>query len=325
MRAKTAPLGGAVNSYLLAKVKLSPKTKAGYRTTLSCFIRWLATHLERDVAIADLTADHVNAYLTDLLRPLEGKPKGKARMAHNTALDVKAFANWLIQRGIIAEDQFDFGNVEIPRVSRDGRPTLADHELMTTLRVAKESGPRAYLAWTLILGHGFRLNELREAELDDFDTHARTVIIRGETSKSGFDHRIPLDPIAAEALDTYVQDYRPPSRSPKLLLTAAGDPFTYRGFSSMFQRLTEKFADAGIKEVCAHRGRGVWATNADRKGYSLSDIKQMGGWRTDTMPLRYIKGKPMEELQRLPAPLASIVHDFEASARSRSPLLRRTG
>ena len=93
----------------------------------------------------------------------------------------------------------------------------------------------------------------------------------------------------------------------------------------MFQRLTAKFAEAGIKEVCAHRGRGVWATNADRKGYSLSDIKPMGGWRTDAMPLRYIKGKPMEEPQRLPAPLASTVHDFEVSVRSRSPMLRRTG
>ena len=74
--------------------------------------------------IADLTADHVNAYLSHLLTPADGKPKGKARMAHNTALDVKAFANWLIQRGLIAEDQFDFGNVEIPKASRDGRPTL---------------------------------------------------------------------------------------------------------------------------------------------------------------------------------------------------------
>jgi integrase len=324
MRAKTAPLRGAVHSYLLAKVKLSPKTKAGYLTTLTCFIRWLSADIHRDVVIADLTAEHVNAYLTHLLRPSEGRPKGKARMAHNTALDVKAFANWLVKRGLIDEDQFDFGNVEIPKVSRDGRPTLADHELMTTLRVAKETGPRAYLAWTLILGHGFRLNELREAELDDFDTHARTVIIRGETSKSGFDHRIPLDPLAAEALDSYVQDYRPPSRSPKLLLTASGQPFTYRGFSSMFQRLTARFAEAGVSEVCAHRGRGVWATNADRKGYSLSDIKQMGGWRTDAMPLRYIKGKPMEELQRLPAPLASIVHDYELTSRIRGIAFRRT-
>ncbi|HEV2012075.1 MAG TPA: site-specific integrase [Candidatus Limnocylindria bacterium] len=164
---------------------------------------------------------------------------------------------------------------------------------------------------------------MREAELDDFDTRAGVIIIRGETSKSGFDHRVPLDPIAAQTLDSYVQDYRPPSKSTTLLLTESGYPFTYRGFSSMFQRLTEKFAEAGVKDVCAHRGRGVWATNADRKGYSLSDIKQMGGWRTDAMPLRYIKGKPMEELQRLPSPLASIVHDFEATARSRK--LRKAG
>jgi len=325
MRAKSAPLLTAVQSYLLAKTKLSPRTKAGYLTTLSCFGRWLAIDLRHEVTIADLTADNVNAYLNALLRPSIGKPKGKARMAHNTALDVKAFANWLVQRGIIATDDFDFGNVEIPRVSKDGRPTLLDRDLMTTLSVARKAGPRAYCAWTLILGHGFRLNELRCAELADFDLRGGTVTIRGETSKSGFDHSVPLDPLAAEALDTYIEDYRPPSKSTKLLLTESGYAFTYRGFSSMFQRLTDRFAAAGVPNVCAHRGRGVWATNANRKGHSLADIKLMGGWKTDAMPLRYIKGRPLEELKRLPSPLASIVHDFESADRARRGAMRPTG
>jgi hypothetical protein len=79
-----------------------------------------------------------------------------------------------------------------------------------------------------------------------------------------------------------------------------------------------------VPDVCAPRPGGL-GDQRHRTGDSLSDIKQMGGWRTDTMPLRYIKGKPMEELHRLPAPLGSIVHDYEAIARSRSAGLRRAG
>ena len=327
MRAKSASLSGAINSYLLAKVNLAPKTKAGYLTSLRCLERWLAADLVHDVAIGDLTADNVNAYLNHLLRPTEQKPKGKARMAHNTALDVKAFANWMVGRGMITEDDFDFGNVTIPKVSKDGRPTIVDADLDITLAVAEKDGPRSYAIWTTMLGHGHRLNEMRLAELEDIDFRAGVITIRGETSKSGMDHQIPLDPMAAGALDTYINDWRPPSKSKVIFLTEAGYPFTYAGWSSMMQRLTSKMADAGVKDVVAHRARGTWATNANRQGHSLADIKSQGGWRTDTMPLRYIKNRPMVELKRLPSPLASVVQAYRESdhaATQRRRAIRRS-
>ncbi len=135
--------------------------------------------------------------------------------------------------------------------------------------------------------------------------------MRAETSKSDTKHEIPLDPMAAAALDTYINDWRPPSSSPVLFLTESGDPFTYRRFCSMAQRLRDQMAEAGIANFCVHRMRGTWATNAHRKGHSPKDIQQQGGWKTMDMVMRYTKGRPMAELKRLPSPLASIVHDFE--------------
>lgn len=310
MRANTSPLAGAIRSYLLSLV-LAPTTKAGYASTLGCFERRLSQRLTRETAIADLTAENLNAYLNALLRPSPGKPKGKRRMAHNTAIDVITFARWCVKRGMPV--RFDFDAIRVPKVNKDGRPTIGDRDLMTVLSVAKKAGPRAEAIILTGLGHGLRLNELRLLELDDIDFESGVITVRAETSKSDAKHEIPLDPLAAAALDTYINDWRPPSSSPVLFLTESGYLFTYRGFSSMAQRLSDQMAEAGVANFCFHKMRGTWATNAHRKGHSPKDIQQQGGWKTMEMVMRYTKGRPMAELKRLPAPLASIVHDFAQS------------
>jgi integrase len=308
MRAKTSPLSGAIRSYLLSLV-LAPATKAGYASTLGCFERRLSERLSRTAMIADLTAENLNVYLNALLRPTPGKPKGKRRMAHNTAIDVITFARWCVKRKMSAT--FDFDAVRVPKVSKDGRTTIIDRDLMTVLSVAKKAGARTEAIILTGLGHGLRLNELRLLELGDVDFESGVITVRAETSKSDTKHEIPLDPLAAAALDTYINDWRPPSSSPVLFLTESGYPFTYRGFSSMAQRLSEQMAEAGVANFCFHQMRGTWATNAHRKGHSPKDIQQQGGWKNMDMVMRYTKGRPMAELKRLPAPLASIVHDFE--------------
>ena len=308
MRASTAALAGAIRSYLLSLV-LAPTTKAGYASTLGCFQRCLSERLAREAAIADLTADNLNAYLNVLLRPSPGKPKGKRRMAHNSAIDVTTFARWCVKRGMLAS--FDFDAVRVPKVSKDGRPTIIDRDLMTVLHVAKKAGPRAEAIILTGLGHGLRLNELRLLELGDVDFESGVITVRAETSKSDTKHEIPLDPMAAAALDTYINDWRLPSSCSVLFLTESGYPFTYRGFSSMAQRVTDQMAEQGIANFCFHRMRGTWATNAHRKGHSPKDIQQQGGWKTMEMVMRYTKGRPIAELKRLPSPLASVVRDFE--------------
>jgi hypothetical protein len=129
-----------------------------------------------------------------------------------------------------------------------------------------------------------------ELTLDDIDFHQGLVTIRGETSKSGRDRRMPLDAVAAAGIDAYIQDWRPPSTSRVLFLTEAGQPCTYHGFLHCFTRLGARLAKAGVPKFMAHRCRNTWATNAHRQGYSVFDIQDMGGWRTLEMARRYAKG-----------------------------------
>jgi site-specific recombinase XerD len=302
MRSRQADLMNAVESYLTSQHQLSPKTIPGYRTVLVN----LGRSIGPKATIADLTTTATNRYLASLIAA------GKRHMARNTAITVKTFGAWLVETGISEAEQFLYGTIRVPRVPKDGRDAFTDAEVSIILRVARSpectSFARDYALVTLALGHGPRLNEMRELTLDDIDFHQGLVTIRGETSKSGRDRRIPLDAVAPAGIDAYVQDWRPPSTSRVLFLTEAGQPFTYHGFLHCFTRLGARLAKAGVPKFMAHRCRNTWATNAHRQGYSVFDIQDMGGWRTLEMARRYAKGRPISELRRIPTPLAAIVN-----------------
>lgn len=297
---------GAIESYLTSQHHLSPRTIPGYRTTL--------LNLQRSIGgmatIADLTSTNTNAYLASLIA------QGKRHMARNTAINVKTFGSWLVETGINRPDDFLYGSIRVPRVPKEGRDAFTDAEVTTILRVARSpesvSYVRDYALVTVALGHGPRLNEIRELTIDDVDFHQGLITIRGETSKSGRDRRVPLDSVAAAALDAYIQDWRPPSSSRVLFLTEAGHGFTYNGFLHVFSRLGSRIGKAGVRKFMAHRCRNTWATNAHRQGYSVFDIQDMGGWRTLEMARRYAKGRPISELRRIPTPLAAIVNQSRA-------------
>ncbi len=306
MRSRQVHLMGAIESYLTSQHQLSPRTIPGYRTVLVN----LARSIGPGATIADLTTTATNAYLASLISA------GKRHMARNTAITVKTFGSWLVETGINQAEDFLYATIRVPRVSKEGRDAFTDAEVGIILRVARSpessSFARDYALVTTALGHGPRLNEMRELALEDVDFRQGVVTIRGETSKSGRDRRIPLDAVAAAALDAYIQDWRPPSASRVLFLTEAGQPFTYCGFQHVFTRLGARLAKAGVPNFMAHRCRNTWATNAHRQGYSVFDIQDMGGWRTLEMARRYAKGRPISELQRFPTPLAAIVNQPRA-------------
>ena len=292
----------AIESYLTSQHQLSPRTIPGYRTTLVN----LARSIGPGATVAGMTTGSVNTYLASLIAA------GKRHMARNTAITVKTFGAWLVETGISQPDQFLYGTIRVPRVPKEGRDAFTDAELGIILRVARSpestAFARDYALVTVALGHGPRLNEMRELTTDDVDFHQGVITIRGETSKSGRDRKVPLDAVAAAAIDTYIQDWRPPSTSRVLFLTEAGKPFTYHGFLHCFTRLGARLAKAGVPKFMAHRCRNTWATNAHRQGYSVFDIQDMGGWRTLEMARRYAKGRPISELRRIPTPLAAIVN-----------------
>ena len=70
----------------------------------------------------------------------------------------------------------------------------------------------------------------------------------------------------------------------------------------MFQPLTDKFRRRrGPERLRPPRPRRL-GDERESQGHSLADIKLMGGWKTDAMPLRYIRGRPLEDRSDSPTP-----------------------
>ena len=121
--------------------------------------------------------------------------------------------------------------------------------------------------------------------------------MRADTSKSRESRQVRLDRIAAQAVQTYIKDWRPDKgEAAALFLTEEGRIFTHNGFTTYMARIGLRFEAAGIQNWMAHRA-----------GMSPFDIASEGGWRDLKMVQRYTKSRPFEELQRLPTPLSSVL------------------
>jgi integrase len=134
-----------------------------------------------------------------------------------------------------------------------------------------------------------------------------------------------LDPAAAAAIDSYIKDYRAPSASDHLFLTASGRPFSYAGFGNLFARIRDRLRKEGMPGFMSHRLRHTWATNGHRVGMSPFDLQQEGGWKDLEMVRRYTKNRPFEELERLPTPFTGLFGSTRRSVSARpnlSPISR---
>lgn len=201
MRSLRTPLMEAAKSYLMAQHQLSEITRTNYRVNLEAFDRWL---LAGGGTIGDLTAQYVNVYAAETVR------RGHRYMARNVVATLKCLDKWLAANNIIEAPQLQ--TVKLPRVPQEGRAPFSDDEVRTILTVSRHTryGPRDYAIVTLGLGCGLRLNEMAELTLDDIDFDQGVLTVRAETSKSGRERQVVLDPIAAAALDAYIKDWRRP-------------------------------------------------------------------------------------------------------------------
>jgi integrase len=187
--------------------------------------------------------------------------------------------------------------VKLPKVPEDVRQPFKDGEVERILDKAGQSqnGARDRAIVALMLGCGFRLNEVRHLQLDDIDWGRRCVTVRSVTTKGQRRTRlVRLDKFAAKLVDQYVQDYRKPGDG-TLFLTDSGEPFTYGGFQRVMWRLKQR---CGVVDFKAHRARHTWATNFRRfRAGDLLDLQEEGGWspRSLSMLRRYSHAKTPEE------------------------------
>jgi len=304
MRGPTTPLAELIESFRVNnEARLSPRTLLGYVQVLRAFDLTLG-----GLRLADLTVETVNRYVADKMRT---HPPA-ARLA---AATLRALASWLLASGITpsTDGRHVLAGVRIPRVDRERSPfTDREYELIlrTLTTASHRTRARDRAAVLTLLATGLRLNELREIRIPDVHIERPLersyLVVRGESSKSGRDREVRLDPIAATAMYNYIRDWRQNIHPDGVVfLTEAGKPFTYSGFQKYLGRIGDRLERAGVREFMAHRCRHFWATATHRAGSTETDLAQEGGWRNGSPVIhRYTKHRPFAELQRKPTALS---------------------
>lgn len=303
------PMTSAVPRFLLAKQRLSDKSKTEYDRYLREFAQWAG-----GPRLCDLTPELVDEWVG--MRKRTSVFAARAACAY-----LKSFASWLAEERIVHNAGVSiFAGVKTPRVPREGRMPLDDAEIDRVWQVIN-SQPTEYryrdaaLIW-LMFSTGLRRNEARELLLEDVHLDPRGpnwIEIRWHTSKGRKTRRVTFGRLAAKALVDYIDNHRPTYQgkaAEPLFLTAAGKPFKDGGFVSWLGRLSDLFEANGIKDWKAHRMRHTWATWYHRgsrdTGKTVYDLKREGGWEDLSIPLRYTHDRPWEELASMPTPIEAI-------------------
>jgi integrase len=166
---------------------------------------------------------------------------------------------------------------------------------------------------TLQFSAPMRPDEVRRILLVDVRERDRDrrghIIIRGSKTEAGTDRLIPLDEEAEGALRNYLRFERPhwsgegpadlEGKEP-VFLNRKGRGFTEFSWNGRNQILRAKLAEAGLRDFIQYRARGYAAKRLQKRRVPLQVIMQIGGWKREAMPTRYIGKYDESELKEFP-------------------------
>jgi site-specific recombinase XerD len=293
-------------------------TLRGYTTSLRLFVEWLQAKTRGQATLADLTYENASAFGANF-RPTDKRaPRYTER---NKMVALKALAKWLAERHLYFEARGDqrlsiLRDLRLPPVPQLGRKPFSDREVKAILgAVAKVATyplrERAIL--TLQMSAPMRPDEVRRLSLRDFEPRERErrghIRIRGAKTEAGTDRVIPLDDEAESALHSYLRFERPAwagdgpkdlSGEEPLFLNRDGRGFTEFSWNSRNQILRRRLEQSGVRDFVQYRSRGYAAKRLQKRRVPLQVIMQIGGWKREAMPTRYIGKYDEDELKDFP-------------------------
>lgn len=182
----------------------------GAHSDLEWLYRFLAMRgVER---IADVTPEVLNEYSLWLRVHRPSRNQAKTISLHHLVhrlYGVKWFFRWLAQNMIVLADPAE--DLEIPRIVRSLPRTILTQEearrLLDAPDLRSPVGYRDKAILEVVYATGIRSGELVRLKVSDFDSKARTLMVR--EGKGGKDRIIPLPTTAAGYLKEYVEKVRP--------------------------------------------------------------------------------------------------------------------
>lgn len=266
-----ATLGAVADAWLASKTRATPKTVAGYTTTVKLPLEPL-----RDLPVSKVTPSVVQ----DWVDTLEGSPK--------TVRNAASILHSIMARAV--RDKLDHSNpcegIDLPKVSAGQRRYLSAMQVESLAQVSK----RATLVHTLAYS-GLRWGELAALQKRDIDPAKRRITVRravtevsgtlhwGETKNR--EHRdVPIPSFLADQLRFAIKGKSPD----ELVFTAErGGVLRYRN--------ARRWWDTAVKNAVApdgltpHELRHTCASLAIRSGANVKVVQWMLGHASAALTL----------------------------------------
>ena len=253
---------------------MSSHTITAYQTDLRQFVSFLS---DTDLSVIrpdQVTAHHINKYLTNLA----GKGLSGVTRARKLA-SIREFFKFLVDNNTIPSSPA--ASINMPRKEIKSRVYLRPDEY-TRLLAVSGSNPRDFCILQLFLQTGMRVSELVSLTLEDIDWEARTVTIQGKGKK---ERVMELEKKAIQALKNYLTQ-RPSALDTHVFLNYVGQGISDRGV----KKLIEKYRQlAGIeKKFSTHSLRHTFGTYKAEKGVSPFQLQQWLGHTSITTTQIYV-------------------------------------
>ncbi len=273
-------VGLAVRHYLdhLAIERgLASNSLMSYRRDLHRYLDFLS---ELGVeTLAQVTEGHVLAFVGRLREGDEGHPPLATSSAGRTVVAVRGFHRFVVLEGMAAHDPA--GDVRPPAPPRRLPKALSLTQVESLLaatgegRTPKELRDRALLE--VLYGTGARISEAISLDVDDLDTEAAAVRLKG---KGGKERVVPVGRYATEAIDAYLVRGRTAllergPGGPALFLNSRGGRLSRQSAWTVMRSAAEKAHISG--EVSPHTLRHSYATHLLDGGADVRVVQELLG------------------------------------------------
>lgn len=263
--------------HLVVERGSAPNTVSSYRRDLVRYERFLSGYGITD--LAKVTENDITEFVLYLRRGDDEFPALAASSAARTLIAVRglhrfALAEGMVERNVASE-------VKPPQPAKRLPKSLPVDQVVALLESASIAGPdaprglrdRALLE--LLYSTGARISEAVGLDVDDIDTEARSVFLRGKGGK----HRVvPVGRPAIEAVDAYLVRGRPglvARSNPALFLNVRGGRLSRQ---SAWQVLQDSAQRAGITAgVSPHVLRHSFATHLLDGGADVRVVQELLG------------------------------------------------
>jgi integrase/recombinase XerD len=257
--------------YLVVEKGLAQNSTKAYERDLSKYILYLQ-NVEAIVILKDVKKSNILHFLHHL------NDQGRSNSTMSRMLSsIRSFHQYLIREAIVSHDPSV--HIEMSRPDKALPKILSTSEINALLEAPEKGTPlgkRNKAMFELLYATGIRVSELCSLNIGDVHLEMGFIRCNGKGNKERI---IPLGQLAAEAIESYLQESRnvlvKKQHHDFLFVNHHGRPLSRQGFWKVLKQLA---SDARIEKIVTpHTLRHSFATHLLENGADLRAVQEMLG------------------------------------------------